>query len=145
MAKKDAKITFRVLQASPASGHEVTETDKDGNVTGIEFKRFEDVRLGVTNVDAGTDDGAGRLVSGELVLSLPEGTVSTGDVFEATLSAVKEDAGTGVPTTGKEGSTLMQEPDEVERGRTADGSLGGKSGSSGSSSKSGKSKAAAKK
>ena len=132
MGKANTKVTLRVLQVNPASGSEVTEYDKDGNVTGIEQQVYEDVRLGVTNVETGSQEGGGRLVSGELVLSLPAGELSVGDTFEADLSAKSESSGTAGPTTATEGSTLRQDREEVERGRKPDGSLGSKGKSGGS-------------
>lgn len=116
-------ITFRVLQANPSTSVEHTEKDDDGNVTGIERQVFEDVVLGVSKVDAGQEDGAGRLVSGQLTISVPEGTFKVGQVLEAELEdqGVPERSG---PVTASEGSTLRQDDEEARRGRTADGELG---------------------
>lgn len=124
MGKDTQTIRFRVVQTNAATAAETTNSDKEGNVTGIDRKIYEDVRISVAGIDSGDEGGGGRFVGGELVISAPEGAYKVGQTLEADLKVVDEDAGVGVPTTASEGSTLRQDDEEARRGRRADGSLG---------------------
>lgn len=125
---KDVTLHLRVLQTNPATAAEVTKTDKEGNVTGIDRQIYEDVRLTIAGIDTGAKDGGGRLTGGEIVLSVPEGTFSVGDKIEGSLKVVSPDD--DAPASPPDPLTLRQDPEEARRGRDAQRNLGPEPGKS---------------